>query len=262
MFIFIKIKIMSILPHTILQVYFKVKDLFSGDRVLSSYQYIKYVSGKKGIEIGGPSPLFKYSLPIYKRILDLDGVNFSNETLWEGKIREGKTFEYYKNKKGLQFINDGTDLLILSDKSYDFVLSSNCLEHIANPIKALNEWRRILKISGIFILVLPNKKSNFDHKRPITSYEHLIEDYKNNISENDLSHFDEIIALHDLTLDPPAGDFDNFYKRSLDNYKNRAFHHHVFDLALMTRMIEDLGFEIISKTETTKNLIVLSKKSF
>ena len=51
------------------------------------------------------------------------------------------------------------------------------------------------------MLILPNKKSTFDHRRPYTTFEHLIKDYKNNVSEDDLTHYDEIILLHDIEMD-------------------------------------------------------------
>ena len=223
--------------------------------------YVNYVSGKRGIEIGGPSGLFKHYLPLYEKIESLDGVNYSNDTLWEGKIEEGLTFNFYQNRTGRQFICEGTNLSSISDDCYDFVLSSNCLEHIANPLKALNEWKRILKDDGLLILVLPNKKSNFDHRRPTTSFEHIIEDYSKDISEYDLTHLEEILSLHDLSMDPPAGDIENFKKRSLNNYNNRGLHHHLYDLNVMTQMVEFLGFKCVLKNETYRNYFLLASKA-
>ena len=41
--------------------------------------------------------------------------------------------------------------------------------------------------------------NNFDKKRPITSFEHLLDDYKNNMDEDDLTHMDEVIKLTDFS---------------------------------------------------------------
>jgi SAM-dependent methyltransferase len=224
--------------------------------------YLKYVTNKNGIEVGGPSSIFKYILPLYERIKNLDVVNFSQSTIWEGRIEEGKTFHWHNNKTGFQFIADGTDLSQIPDESYDFVLSSNCLEHIANPLKALREWKRILKGNCALILVLPNKISNFDHRRPVTSFEHILDDYNNNITEDDLTHLDEILELHDLSLDPPAGDMENFKRRSLDNFNNRTLHHHVFDLNIMSSMVEHIGLRCIQKNETMQDFFLLAVKDF
>jgi SAM-dependent methyltransferase len=218
------------------------------------------VAGKKGIEIGGPSRLFKHQLPLYSKIQDLDNVNFSQQTIWDGAIKEGKTFRWREDKVGWQFITDGTSLPQIASESYDFVLSSNCLEHIANPLKALDSWKRILKRNGALVIVLPNKESNFDHRRPVTTFEHLLEDYYNNTDERDLTHLEEILELHDLRLDPQAGDFENFKRRSLDNFTNRALHHHVFDLESMSFLIAQIGLRCVQKTATKKDFFLLAVK--
>ena len=53
----------------------------------------KTFKGLKGIEIGGPSSIFSLrgALPVYLFAEKVDGVNFSNKTIWEGKIKEGDT---------------------------------------------------------------------------------------------------------------------------------------------------------------------------
>ena len=256
----IKSRIRSFLPHPLLEALFQIRDGLYAEKIPDSDRYVSCVTGKYGIEIGGPSSLFKHTLPLYKKIDGLDSVNFSGTTIWEGNIKEGRTFSYYKNKVGFQYISDGTDLSKISDSVYDFVLSSNCLEHIANPLNALKEWGRTLKDDGFLILILPNKKNNFDHNRPTTSFKHILEDYNNKTSEHDLTHLEEILSLHDLSMDPPAGDIDNFKRRSLDNFNNRTLHHHVFDLDLMTLMIDFIGFKCLTKYEGSKNLFLLAVK--
>lgn len=229
--------------------------------IISDYEtYASYVNAKNGIEIGGPSVLFKTTLPIYQIINSLDGVNFSNSTVWEGNIKAGLNFNFFDRKSGSQFISDGTDLSQIPNNNYEFLLSSNCLEHIANPIKALLEWKRILKEDGALLLILPNKESNFDHKRSITTFEHLLSDFNNNTYEYDLTHLDEILELHDLSMDPPAGSFDEFKKRSLDNFNNRTLHHHVFDINLMRNMFDFLGMKVVQENTTDKDLLMLAVK--
>jgi len=128
------------------------------------------VRGRAGLEIGGPTKLFRRDLPIYRVVGALDGVNFASRTVWEGELAEGRTYRYGKRGVGQQVIADATDLARIGDARYDFVLSSNNLEHIANPIKALHEWVRVLKGGGHLLLVLPRKESNFDHRRDVTSF--------------------------------------------------------------------------------------------
>jgi len=211
--------------------------LFSA-KIPGAQSWISLIKDKSGIEIGGPSGIFsdKNFLPIYPFIKSLDGVNFSNKTIWEGQLEQGNNY-HYDCKTGFQFIVEGTNLKEIKDVEYDFLLSSNNLEHIANPIKALIEWKRILKPGGVMILVLPRKESNFDHKRSITSFEHLQQDYENDTNEKDLSHLNEILQLHDLKRDSYAGSFEDFKRRSENNFETRSLHHHVFDIPLLKQLI-------------------------
>jgi len=211
--------------------------------------YFTNLSRKSGLEIGGPSSIFEENgiLPIYPIVVNLDGCNFSRTTIWEGKIKEGMSYRYHKDKKkGYQFICDAVDLRVIQSKTYDFVLSSHTIEHIANPLRAISEWLRVLKDDGILLLVVPHKDGTFDHNRPMTSLKHLIEDFEKNIREDDLTHLQEILDLHDLNLDPSAGDFESFRKRSMNNYENRCLHHHVFNTELVVEVFNYFNLQIIS----------------
>ena len=232
------------------------------EKIPHSDSWITLVKDKSGLEIGGPSGIFSKNnyLPIYPFVKSLDGVNFSNNTIWEGEIEQGTNY-VYDGKKGFQYIAEGTSLNLIKDDTYDFVLSCNNLEHIANPIKSLLEWKRVIKNGGCVILILPRKESNFDHKRSITSFSHLKNDFERNTGENDLTHLDEIIELHDLKRDSHAGSFENFKKRSQDNFQNRSLHHHVFDIALLEAVFNYIGMKVlISHSSPTDHFIAASKK--
>lgn len=232
---------------------------------ISNYEtYFRNLTGKSGLEIGGPSGVFKESgiLPLYPIVANLDGCNFSGTTVWEGKIKEGMTYRYHKNKKkGYQFICDGVDLRVIPSKTYDFVLSSHTIEHIANPFKAISEWLRVLKDDGILLLVVPHKDGTFDHNRTVTSLGHLIDDFEKNVKEDDLTHLPEILELHDLNLDPPAGDFESFKKRSINNYENRCLHHHVFNTELAVEVFNYFNLQIMSvNVALPHHIIIMGKK--
>jgi SAM-dependent methyltransferase len=222
------------------------------------------VKNKSGLEIGGPSGIFSKDnyLSLYPFIKSLDGVNFSNETIWEGELEQGNNY-LYDGKRGFQYIAEGCDLSQIEDNSYDFILSCNNLEHIANPIKTLIEWKRAIKKGGSIILILPRKESNFDHRRPVTSFDHLVNDLQKNTGEDDLSHLKEILELHDLRRDSHAGTSANFQKRSQDNFTNRSLHHHVFDTTLLEKMIVYIGMEVvILHSSPTDHFIAASKNEY
>ncbi len=61
-------------------------------------------------------------------------------------------------KKLGKFIIDEATQLTNVHKQYDFIIASHVLEHIANPLLALEQWKRILKPNGLIILILPWKE--------------------------------------------------------------------------------------------------------
>ena len=222
----------------------------------------EYFHNKKGIEIGGPSNMFKSSglMPIYDIATTVDGCNFSETTTWEGTIKQGNNYHYQSDKTGYQFICDGVDVPIIPKKQYDFALSCNNLEHIANPLKAVKNWLELLKDEGTIVLVLPRKESNFDHKRPITTMQHLIQDFENNVGEDDLTCLEEVLKLHDLNFDPLAGSFENFKTRGLDNFNNRCLHHHVYDKDLLEKICQYFDLKILLSKQKIDNHIIIAKK--
>jgi SAM-dependent methyltransferase len=225
--------------------------------------YKANLGDKRGIEIGGPSSIFQENgiLPIYSVLGSLDGCNYSSETIWEGKLREGWRYNYQKDKNpGYQYICEAVDLNPIPQESYDFVLSSHSLEHMANPLKAISEWKRILKDDGLLLLVVPHKDKTFDHNRPVTSLNHLVEDLDNDVGEDDLTHLPEILELHDLRQSPEVGDYASFKKRSKDNYLNRCLHQHVFDTKLVLDLVKYMNLTtIIVDFVSPYHIIVLAK---
>lgn len=215
------------------------------------FKCVEFFNQKNGIEIGGPSMIFSIGnpLPFYTIVKSLDNINFSSHNFWSN-LEEGNTFIFDKNKRpGKQIIADAVDLSKIQEETYDFILSSHVLEHVANPIKALYEWKRILKKNGKLFLIVPNRKYTYDRCRPLTTLEHIINDYYCNVDESDSTHLDEIIRLHDLDIDTTVKNYDEHVARTLNNSKTRIAHHHTFDMNLIAELISFCGFKCIFKEE-------------
>lgn len=223
--------------------------------------FLPLFKSKIGLEVGGGSFLFckEGDFPVYVIASIIDGCNFSSQTIWEGTINE-KVYRYQGVNLGTQFIGEATEIDTTVDKTYDFIISSNCLEHVANLLKALKSWMSVLKEGGYLFLVLPNKISNFDHKRPDTSFTHLLEDYTKDVNENDMTHFDEIVRLHDLKKDIVFDDREFFIERSMKNGENRCFHHHIFTTDVLKEMFLYFDIEIMYIQEGWSNIYILGRK--
>lgn len=209
---------------------------------------LKLVRNKSGIEFGGPSPVFRKRglLPLYPYVGTLDNCNFGSETVWEGRIEEGSTFRYHRRRKpGRQFVAEASCLPGVGSGAYEFILSSHLLEHAANPLATLAEWFRLLVPGGCLVLVLPHREGTFDHRRPVTTLEHLVDDFCAGTGEDDQTHLPEILKLHDLARDEGSADFETFRSRTLNNVRNRCVHHHVFDTALAVALVDRGGFRIL-----------------
>jgi SAM-dependent methyltransferase len=218
----------------------------------------KYLSGKSGLEIGGPSHVFETNLPIYRHIQFLDNCVFSEVTHWEGARASGATFHFDRGKRtGNNFIAEGSTLESIADGRYDFVLSSHNLEHMANPIKALNNWKRVLKPRGFLLLVLPDKHRTFDYRRPVTSLEHMRDDYARDMGEDDMTHVEEFVTLWDYKKFPIANSIAEHRERYRNNFQQRLLHHHVFDLKRATDLVRYSGWHILAAERLRPNHLIL-----
>lgn len=206
--------------------------------------YLPYVANKLGLEIGGPSEVFRRRQPLelYRKVGGLDNCDFSKSTVW-AQQQESYTFDAGK-APGKSIFCNGSELVSVKDSTYDFVLSSHNLEHFANPVKALKEWKRVIRPSGALILVLPDHRKTFDHLREPTSVEHMLEDFEREIGEDDLTHLPEILEKHDLNMDPAAGSLEQFRQRSSSNFSNRCLHHHVFDEKNSRELLQRTGYKV------------------
>ena len=52
---------------------------------------------------------------------------------------------------------DAQNMASVADGTYDFVHSSHCLEHLADPAAALRHWLRIVRPGGYLIVIVPDE---------------------------------------------------------------------------------------------------------
>lgn len=202
------------------------------------------LTSRSGLEVGGPSDVFRrrFNLPVYDCVANLDNCDFSQNTEW---ANHAPAYCFNKDRPcGKTYFCEGSNLREISDGSYDFLLSSHNLEHFANPILALKEWQRVVKRRGYFVVVLPHYARTFDHRRTPTTIEHIWDDFRNAVGEDDLTHVEETFAAHSLNGGSRCN--DELRDLLLNNYQHRMMHHHVFDEMNSKALMESVGFDVLA----------------
>ncbi len=127
----------------------------------------RLLDGLEGIEIGGAA-----HNPFGLKTRNVD-VFSSDDTIYKEAERKncGEALQ-------VDLVAPG-DNIPLPDNSADFVISSHVIEHFPDPIRALKEWRRIVRPGGYIYVIGPHKERTFDKDRPRTTLAELIERHQN-----------------------------------------------------------------------------------
>jgi SAM-dependent methyltransferase len=221
------------------------------------------LEGRRWLEIGGPSIIFhdRSTIPACSRIRSWDNVDFGASTWWSssaGLTGLPITNGYFSGK---QFIVDATRLTPIPDGSYDVVLSSHVIEHLANSIWGLRIWNRMLVEGGVIVAVISKGARTFSHARAPTPLSHLVQDSRNEVGEEDRGHLPEILQAHDAAMDSGGGTPENLVERSRRNAEFRALHHHVFTLETLRALQTVTGFSVDVLTRVASyNLLACDTK--
>jgi SAM-dependent methyltransferase len=217
---------------------------------------LEVLRGLCGLEIAGPSGIFDkdHLLPVYSYVGSLDDFSFPRPEDWGGRsLIAGAPFYYAPGHPcGRQFIGDATMLSGITSGSYQVILGSHVLEHIANPIKALRSWLDALTPNGLLLQVIPHGETTFDRNRPITTLEHLIDDFRRDVAEDDTEHYSEVRALS-------AQDYSEHWFSQA--HLHRGIHHHVFNTASAVALFKYMGLSVIGLAAVQPHhIMILGRK--
>lgn len=82
------------------------------------------------------------------------------------------------------------DDIPVHDESCDFVINSHVIEHFYDPIKAIKEWKRIIKKGGYIFIIAPNRNAlESDRGKPITTFTELKNRHESLKKETRNQHF-------------------------------------------------------------------------
>lgn len=119
--------------------------------------------------------------------------------------------ERYPRSRGnavrVDMVDDGEKLSTVEDASVDFLVANHMLEHTRNPLATIENHLRVLKEGGVLFYALPDKRSTFDHERPLTTVDHLVRDYME--GPEDYEHYREwarhVVGTDEDRIEETAG---------------------------------------------------------
>lgn len=164
----------------------------------------------------------------------------------------------------VDIVDDGEYLRKVEDETQDFVLANHFLEHCQNPIATVKNLLRVLKPGGILFMAVPDMRYTFDANRPVTTFEHLLKDYREGPEKSKRAHYEEWVRLKENIHD----------KDSVENRVNKlmgmgySIHIHVWaasDLReLLVNLKQKMDFkfdvEVMVQTSQRDNEVVMILK--
>ena len=202
----------------------------------------------KGLEIGAYIQPFPYDINTTTMVYQ---DRFDTEYL--KKMATGNPHFPIENVAKVDVIGDAHEKHF-ENNCFDFIVNSHLFEHLYNPLLALKNWLLQLKDGGYLYIVIPDKNETFDSPRDVTSVDHIIDDFKGNITSTSRDHYIDFYGkVHGVT------DIDKYCDNKDD------FHVHTFTndsvMDLFTRASLFLPFTIIDHKVEGINICILLRRT-
>ena len=98
--------------------------------------------------------------------------------------------------------------------------------------------------------------------RPLTTLEHMVADFQAGTTEDDLTHVDEFIALHDSARNVAGTSGPEFEASLRDNFNTRLLHHHTFTTLSLIDLLGHAGVQVLAaETRLPHDIYVLGQWS-
>jgi SAM-dependent methyltransferase len=121
---------------------------------------------------------------------------------------------------------DTDGLSSFESETQDFSVLCNVLQLVANPIRVLGEAFRVVRPGGHVVLSVPDHRFAFEASRPVTPFEHVLDEYLKAVSVVTDAHFIDLLVLFypsEVALGVSA------VGPRLEQLRRRLEHAHVWD---------------------------------
>jgi SAM-dependent methyltransferase len=213
----------------------------------------RYLRGS-GIEIGAMA--LPMRVPPSVQVHQLDRMSRAELIESEGPAMRGVGADP-EHIVEIDIVDDAATLAKVSDASVHFVVANHVLEHLEDPIGALQNMIRVLRPGGTLLLTLPDPAHSFDARRPPTSVAHLLADHEHGPEVSRAAHYREWAQLIEGV---PA---DRVDARAAEFAEQDARHHfHVWRLSdfLTLLLAIDLPAEVIHAQSYLKEFAVVMRR--
>lgn len=149
----------------------------------------------------------------------------------------------------------------IADESQDFIIANHVIEHLENPIQAIESMLRILKEGGIMYLAIPDRRYTFDFDRPLTTYEHLLRDYHEGPDWSRLDHYRDVARnLYGLSGEEADRFADELCEDGLDTHFHVWEQHTLMEMFLRLKTELKFPFDILmNSTFPNESIFILRK---
>jgi SAM-dependent methyltransferase len=160
----------------------------------------------------------------------------------------------------VSIVDDAERLAKIPPASQDFIIANHFLEHCLDPIGALITFHDRLRDGGVLYAAVPDKRHTFDVDRPVTPYEHLLEEHQAGDRRFIHDHTREYAELAERY----QGDLDARAQEIVDSAYR--IHYHVWtyaeilELAVNTIRQFNLAFELECAMASGNELILILRK--
>ncbi len=214
----------------------------------------RYVSGS-GIEIGAMTTPLR--VPPGVRVRQVD--RMSRESLIE---QEGPSLVAAgldpNDIPHIDAVDDAAQLTSFADRSVDFVIANHVLEHLEDPVGALESLLRVIRPGGVLLLTLPDQRYSFDAARSVTTVEHLLIDHENGPVGSRQAHYEEWARLIEGLPEPSVKSRAEEFARS-----DARHHFHVWRLRdfLALLLAVELPGELIHAQAYLKEFAIVLRRT-